>query len=52
MRLLCLPLRTARCGLRLGFALGLGAGLAAGAVAVGLLRIARTTRWPPGRATK
>ncbi|MCX8133280.1 MAG: hypothetical protein N3D18_04850 [Roseococcus sp.] len=52
MRLLCLPLRTARCGLRLGFALGLGAGLASGALAAGFLGLARTARWPPGRATE
>ncbi len=52
LRLVCLPLRAARCGLRLGFALGLGGGLAAGMAAAGLLGLARTRRWPPGRATE
>lgn len=50
LRLLCLPMRAARCGARLGFALGLGLGAA---LAIGGVALARAARSPcPRRDTQ
>ena len=41
LRLICLPLRAARCGARIGFMLGLGVGLTASLGALALTRAAQ-----------